>query len=82
MDGKILCTSAAYFVWVNSNCQFYILFMIYPKNRKCFFFPESLANKQIFLKSLLKFLNIPILCPRVTSQFNTVHLAMGYYTHR
>lgn len=48
IEGKLLWTSAAYFIWVNSNSQLHISFMIYPKNRKCFNFPESLANKKHF----------------------------------
>lgn len=45
-EGKILCSVAAYFIWVNSNSQLYNSFMSYPKNRKCFNFPESLANNK------------------------------------
>lgn len=46
IEGKILCTLAAYFAWVNSNSQLEISFMIDPKNRKRFDFPESLANQK------------------------------------
>lgn len=78
IEGKILYTLAAYFKWVNSNSQLYISFMIYPKNRKCFNFPESLANKkQFFLifKELFSFSWAP-------SQFRTVCLTIGLYIHR
>lgn len=54
IEGKLLWTSAAYFIWVNSNSQLHISFMIYPKNRKCFNFPESLANKKHFFFKFLK----------------------------
>ena len=52
IEGKILCTLAASFIWVNSNSQRDVSFMIYPKNRKHFDFPESSANKK---KEFLKF---------------------------
>lgn len=73
IEGKILCTLAAYFIWVNSNSQLDISFMIYPKNRKRFNFPESSANKQKkFLKVLLfSFSWAP-------SQFRTTCLTIGF----
>lgn len=46
IEGKIVCTLAAYFIRVNSNSQLDISFMIYPKNRKCFNFSWVLSKQQ------------------------------------
>lgn len=55
--------------------------MIYPKNKKCFNFPESLANKKRTLYGFKMFKVFPFSFPWVPSQFRTVCVALSIFTY-
>lgn len=65
-------------MWVNSNSQLDISFMIYPNNRKCFNFPESLANQK---KKVFKMFKVFLFSfSWAPSQFRTVCVCQFSHT--